>query len=142
MKLNRDSKVADKFASYPEEVKPHMEYLRLLVLETAKELGIEELEETLKWGEPSYLTKKGSTLRMDWKAKNPNQYALYFKCTSKLVPSFKAVFGDVFEYQKNRAILFQINQEIPIQEVKQCIAATLQYHKVKDQENLNLATNE
>lgn len=138
MKLNSDLKVADKFAHYPEVVQPKMEYLRKLVIETAEELGIEQLEETLKWGEPSYLNKKGSTLRMDWKAKNPNQYALYFKCTSKLVPSFKAVFGDLFEYENNRAILFQINQEIPIREVKQCIAATLQYHKVKEKANLGL----
>ena len=54
-------------------------------LGTAKEADkdlLKELEETLKWGEPSYLVKKGSTIRMDWKSKAPNQYAMYFKCTN------------------------------------------------------------
>ena len=31
------------------------------------------LEETLKWGELSYITEIGSTLRMDWKPKSPNK---------------------------------------------------------------------
>ena len=68
-----------------------------MILETVEGMEeVDKLEETLKWGEPSYLTKHGSTLRMDWKAKAPDQYAMYFKCTSKLVPSFKAIFGDLF----------------------------------------------
>ena len=66
-------------------------------LETAKEIEeITKLEETLKWGEPCYITKTGSTLRMDWKAKTPTQYALYFKCTSRLVETFKLHFKNTF----------------------------------------------
>ena len=73
------------FNHYPDSVRNKMLALRKLVIETAKEIdGITELEETLKWGEPSYLTKNGSTLRMDWKSKKPDQYAMYFKCTSRL----------------------------------------------------------
>ena len=68
---------------------------------------------------------------MDWKKKTPNQYQMYFKCTSRLVETFKIVFGERFNYEKNRAIVFQLNQEIPVNELKQCIKATLIYHKVK-----------
>ena len=106
--------------------------LRDLVLETASEIeGIEALEETLKWGEPSYLTKHGSTLRMDWKAKKPKQYALYFKCTSQLVPTFRTLFDDSFTYEANRAIVFKLNEMIPEEQVRQCIKMTLTYHKIK-----------
>jgi len=112
--------------------------LRNLILETANEIGIAELEETLKWGEPSYLTSKGSTLRIDWKEKTPNQYAMYFKCTSKLVSSFKEVFGDLFQYENNRAILFDLQDKIPYKELKKCIAVTLQYHKLKNEPLLGL----
>ena len=97
----------------------------------APDTGDKKLEETLKWGEPSYLTKHGSTLRMDWKAKTPNQYAMYFKCTSRLVEAFKVIFSDTFQFEGKRAIAFQLNQKIPVDKLKQCIAMTLTYHKVK-----------
>jgi hypothetical protein len=107
--------------------------LRKLIIETAAENeAIEEMEETLKWGEPSYLVKKGSTIRIDWKPKTPTQYAMYFKCTSKLVPTFKEVFGDLFKYEKNRAIIFNVNDKIPSQELKECIELALTYHSIKN----------
>ena len=69
-------------------------------MEVAKEIDLPNLEETLKWGEPSFLTKKGSTIRMDWKVKNPDRYAMYFKCTSKLVPSFRLAYDEIFDYKE------------------------------------------
>ncbi len=128
-----------KMLSYPEHVRPKMQSLRELVIQTAKETPeIEELEETLKWGEPSFVTKIGSTLRMDWKEKTPEQYQMYFKCTSRLVETFKLVFGDLFEYENNRAIIFKLDDEIPVVELKKCIVATLKYHKVKKDITLGL----
>ena len=106
--------------------------LRKLVLETAETInGLDTLEETLKWGEPSYLTKHGSTVRMDWKSKTPNQYAIYFKCTSKLVETFKAIYKDTFQFEGNRAIVFQMDDKIPEAELKHCISLALNYHKIK-----------
>ena len=120
------------FDKYPEEVRTQLIRLRELVLESARELdGISKLEETLKWGEPSYLVKKVSTIRMDWKPKAPDQYAMYFKCTSRLVETFKTVYGDLFDYEGTRAIVFKQNEKIPVQELKQCIKAALRYHKIK-----------
>lgn len=121
--VKTDPRVESKFQNYPPKIRPKMGFLRQLVLETAAETeGITAIEETLKWGEPSFLVKKGSTLRMDWKAKKPEQYALYFKCTSKLVQTIKAVYGDTFRYEKNRAVLFGLDDEIPVEQVKDCMA--------------------
>jgi len=87
--IKTNPKVNEVFASYPENVREKMQFLRELVIETAEETeGINELEETLKWGEPSFLTKNGSTLRMDWKAKTPYQYAMYFQCSTRLGQHF------------------------------------------------------
>lgn len=131
LKLKTNPKVNEIFANYPENVRDKMQYLRALVIETAEEEGIDELEETLKWGEPSFVTKNGSTLRMDWKEKSPSQYAMYFQCTSRLVDTFRMVFDHKFQYEGNRAIVFQLNQNIPEMELKECIKASLTYHKVK-----------
>lgn len=137
--INSKPEVETVFDKYPTEVKPKIEELQRLIIETAKEVEqIEWLEETLKWGEPSYVTKIGSTLRIDWKPKNPDQYAMYFQCTSKLVPSFKEKFGDLFNYEGTRAIVFQLNEKLPLRELKQCIKATLTYHKVKNLEGLGM----
>jgi hypothetical protein len=137
-KINQNIAVEPKFDTYPETIKPKLQYLRKLILETAGENDIKNIEETLKWGEPSYLVKKGSTIRIDWKAKTPNQYAMYFKCTSKLVLTFKTVFGDTFKYENNRAILFDLEDEIPVAELKTCIRLALQYHSLKTLPNLGL----
>ncbi len=132
LKISRTPEVNSKFQSYPNEIRPKLDYLRSLIIETATENeSIKTLEETLKWGEPSYLTKKGSTLRIDWKTKTPHQYAMYFKCTSKLVPTFKEVYGDLFSYENDRAILFGLEDEIPVKELKDCIDMALTYHSVK-----------
>lgn len=132
LKQKTNPKVNDLFANYPDAVRGKLQFLRELVVETAAETaGIDELEETLKWGEPSFVTKNGSTLRMDWKAKAPEQYAMYFQCSSRLVDTFRMVFGHRFEFEGNRAIVFQLNQEVPVLELKECIRAALNYHKVK-----------
>jgi hypothetical protein len=132
MQLTSNPKVNEVFQKYPESVKEKMDHLRTLVLTTAEEIeGLDKLEETLKWGEPSYLTKHGSTVRMDWKEKNPDQYAIYFKCTSKLVPTFKAIYGDIFTFEGSRAIVFKLNDQVPEDELRHCISMALTYHKIK-----------
>ena len=132
MKLISNSKVKDVFNGYPKYVKPQLIKLREAVLGAASEIdGLDELEETLKWGEPSYLTKYGSTIRIDWKEKYPEQFAIYFKCTSRLVPTFKTIYKDTFEYEGNRAIVFKLNDKIPEEELKNCIKMALTYHKIK-----------
>lgn len=132
MNLTTNPQTTEVFENYPDFVRSQMKKLRELVLESASEVdGLENLEETLKWGEPSYLTKHGSTVRMDWKEKNPDQYAMYFKCTSKLVPTFKKLYSEIFTFEGDRAIVFKLNDKIPKKELKQCISLALTYHKVK-----------
>nr|WP_298998308.1 DUF1801 domain-containing protein [uncultured Allomuricauda sp.] len=137
--LKTDPRVNEVFANYPDFVRDKLQHLRELVIETAEETeGVTILEETLKWGEPSFVTKNGSTLRMDWKEKTPRQYAMYFQCTSRLVDTFKLVFDHKFQYEGKRAIVFQLNQKIPELELKECIKASLRYHNVKNQMTLGI----
>ncbi|WP_165749874.1 DUF1801 domain-containing protein [Cellulophaga sp. Z1A5H] len=137
--LLENPKVALVFEAYPDHIRPKLLALRKLILETANELeDVQELEETLKWGEPSYIAKKGSTIRMDWKEKTPEHYALYFKCTSLLVTTFKDVFPDQFTYEGNRALIFKLEEKIPVRELKSCIKAALYYHKVKQLPSLGM----
>lgn len=132
MELISDPKVKKVFDNHPRSVRMQLLSLRQLVLNTAPKIdGLEKLEETLKWGEPSYLTKHGSTVRMDWKEQNPEQYAIYFKCISHFVETFKTVYNDKFRFEGKRAIIFQLNNRIPETELMHCITLALTYHKIK-----------
>ena len=132
MQLKTDPRVEKVFANYPDSVRDKMQFLRELVIETAEEIQeISKLEETLKWGEPSYLVKKGSTIRIDYKKSKPEQYAMYFKCTSQLVNTFKMIYGNTFSFEGNRAIVFKLNDAIPDSELKHCISLALTYHRIK-----------
>ena len=128
----KDSAVQEKFNTYPSDVKKRLLTLRELIFDVANnEESITGIEEILKWNEPSYLTKNGSTLRMDWKKAKPDQYALYFNCKSKLVETFRELFSDRFEFEGNRAIVFQKDDIIDEEALRYCILLALTYHDRK-----------
>lgn len=132
MRAIANNKVEEVFKQYPKHIQSKLLILRQLILDTAIETeSVDHLEETLKWGEPSYITKKGSTIRLGWKQSSPDQYAMYFNCNTKLIDTFKEVYRDVFNYEGNRAIVFAVNDKIPVNEVKQCISLALTYHTRK-----------
>jgi len=129
--IDMEPLIKEKFSHYPANVALLLTTLRTLIIDVASEDNINDLTETLKWNEPSYLAKKGSTLRFDWKPKYPQQYCLYFNCKTSLVETFKELYGDTFNYQDNRAIVFQLPDKLPLAELKHCISLSLRYHSIK-----------
>lgn len=127
-----ENTVEQKFNSYPNHIKPKMESLRNLIYEVAKGTeGVGDLEETLKWGEPAYLTpqtKSGTTIRIDWKPKNPDQLAMYVSCNTTLISTFRTMFDNDLEFEGNRAIVFPVNEPIPKKPLMICIRKALRYH--------------
>jgi len=120
------------FQAYPNAVREQMLYLRALIFQVADEENVKDLIETLKWGEPSYLCKTGSTLRIDWKPKYPDHYSVYLNCKSKLLDTYKEIYPTTFEYHGNREIRIPIGAVLPEPEIMHCIALSLKYHKVKN----------
>jgi hypothetical protein len=121
------------FNAYPEPLKSRLTSLRRLILETAATAGVGELEETLKWGQPSYLTSasgSGSTIRIDRTGAATPQYAMYFNCQTDLVPTFRELYPEL-TYSGNRAILFGANEELPVESIRHCISLALTYHRRK-----------
>ena len=127
-----NQEVARVFENYPETVRPSLFELRELIFDTANSIpGVGELEETLKWGQPSYLPRKsgiGSTIRIDAVSDPTDGYGLFFHCQTTLVESFRAKFADELRYEGNRALLFSTSQALPVEIVKQCISEALTYH--------------
>lgn len=133
----RDPAVARKFASYPPAARRKLLELRALILATAAATkGVGELHETLKWGEPAYLTEdsgSGSMVRIDWKARAPGQVAMYFLCQTTLVDTFRTLFPEDFRFEGNRALLFALDERVRKRSLAYCIAASLTYHLARGQ---------
>ena len=56
---------------------------------------------------------------------------MYFNCKTTLVATFKEIYGDIFTYEGNIAIVFTMAQVIPLQELLHCISMSLRYKKIK-----------
>ena len=114
--------------------------MRKPILKTAADLDLDSgLEETLKWGEPSYVGPKGSAVRLSWKQKDPDRYRLCFHCQTTLVATFREVHPDAFDYEDNRAMVFNIADTSPYpSELRDCIGAALRYHELKHLSDLGL----
>ena len=110
-------------------------HLRHLILATASTTaGVAELEETLRWGRPSYLTtksKSGSMIRIDRVKSKEGQYAMYFHCQTALVETFRELYPNYLKYDGNRSIIFDENDELPEVALRHCISLALTYKLVK-----------
>ena len=130
-----DPKVAAVFESFPPAIRPKLLALRQLIYETAQSTeGVGPLTETLKWGEPAYLTEasgSGTTIRIGWKAAAPTRYAMYFHCRTHLVDTFRSLFPSEFRFDGNRALVFEDSDPMPRQPLSNCIAMALTYHRNK-----------
>jgi len=126
-----DGRVAALFKTYPPEVRARLLVLRELVFDTAaKTTGVGRLTETLKWGQPSYLTEEtgsGTTVRID-RLKTGDGYAVYFHCQSGLLGQFRELYPDTFAYEGKRAIVFANGDRVPARELGHCIALALTHH--------------
>ncbi|GAC16230.1 DUF1801 domain-containing protein [Aliiglaciecola lipolytica] len=106
--------------------------LRELLLNVANNTPeIKHLEETFKWGEPSYITKTGSTLRMDWKPSKPAHISVFVNCQTKLIETFKELYPQELSYVGNREIALPLNKPLPLQVLAHCFELTFKYQKIK-----------
>lgn len=126
-----DARVAAVFKDYPPDLRKRLMALRELVFDTAAATpGVGRLDETLKWGQPSYLTAEsgsGTTVRID-RLKNRDGYAIYFHCQSGLVDQFRTIYPDTFAYEGKRAIVLTAKDRVPTRALGHCIALALTHH--------------
>ena len=127
-----DPAVEAAFDAFPKPLKARLLALRRLIFDTARTVeGVGPSLETLKWGQPSYLTpetKSGSTIRIDQMKSVANQYAVYFHCQTDLVETFRELYPRELSYGGNRSILLSAQEEIPEAALRHCVALALTYH--------------
>ena len=128
------------YAQFPHAPRRVLMQLRRLIFTTAaSDSSIGALTETLKWGEPAFLTqatKSGTTVRIGWKVKAPKDIALYVHCQTSLVETFRTLYraeygagnSEELRFEGNRAVIVGIDRELPEEALKRMIHAALTYH--------------
>lgn len=105
--------------------------LRDLILETADGIaGIGRIEETLRWGQPAYLTSQsrcGTTLRIGL-AKQA-RFALFVHCRTQIIPEFTRTFSGWDRVDGTRAVLFDTASQIDPFRHGWLVERALTYHK-------------
>ena len=87
------------------------------------------VEETLKWGQPSYLTprtKSGSTLRIG--TTKAGDTGIYAHCGTTIISDYVATFPGDDRIDGNRGVLFASKDEINTDRLRHLIRHALTYH--------------
>ncbi|WP_261845006.1 DUF1801 domain-containing protein [Aliamphritea ceti] len=131
MATDMNTEATDKFATYPDDVRVSLMAIREMIFAIAKAHNLSPVEESLKWGQPSYSVKGGSPVRIDWSAKAPDQYSVYFNCSTKLVATFKEVYGEELQFNGNRELVLNRHDALPVKPLQHCLEVALRYHSLK-----------
>ncbi len=122
--------VSDAFASYPDGPREQLLAIRRLIFDEAAARDVGPLTETLKWGEPAYLTeesKAGTTLRLTWKAKAPEIAQMLVHCSTDLVDRWRGQFAEL-AFDGNRALNLGPGS-LPEPQLRMMIGQALTYHR-------------
>ncbi|WP_417834380.1 DUF1801 domain-containing protein [Thalassospira xiamenensis] len=116
--------LSTKFACYPDDARSALMTIRGWIFELAANIPIGMITETLKWGEPAWVTPSGSgtTIRADWKPKAPDRIAIYVNCQTDLIDRVRSHFDGVLECQGNGRSCLRWIARFPKKQLKPCLA--------------------
>ena len=120
--------VAQVIDGFPEAARAQVLRLRALIYAEAEMRGIGLLTETLKWGEPAYLSgRSGTTIRLAWKPKKPDVTQLLVHCGTNLVDRWRGQFPEL-TFEGNRALNLGLGT-VPEPQLRIMIGQALTYHR-------------
>lgn len=126
------SDVGKAFDALPAGARESLLALRATIFDVAAaNPAVGRIEETLKWGQPAYLTAEtgsGSTIRLGVPRSAAHDYALFVNCNTDLTRQFAEIYPDVFTYEGTRALLFKSGETRDAEALKHCIGLALTYH--------------
>lgn len=120
------------YDAYPKAARTQLLKLRTLVFETAASLpDTGPITETLKWGEPSYLNRAGTTIRLAWSDKRPDVIGLFVNCQTTLLDEWRAHYSETLNLIGNREIRLPFGAPLPLDPLRHCVAMALTYKRRK-----------
>ena len=129
------AELAAKFAGYPSNAYAALMQIRGWIFDLAADHpAIGEITETLKWGEPAYLTdrpKSGTTIRLAWSPKRPDSAGIFVNCQTTLLDDWRGLYGETLDLVGNRQIRLPLGAPLPADPIRHCLAMALTYHQRK-----------
>lgn len=107
---------------------------RTLFHDVAAEANTGRLDETLKWGQPSWRPVKphtGATLRMDWDAGTPGRLSFYVDCKTDLAARMRDIYPDLPLNDGQRHLGIDLDHPFPDQAIRHLAEMTFTYHRAK-----------
>ena len=126
--------VAKAFAEMPSDLRESLMEVRDLIFRAAEDHDVGALTETLKWGQPSYLTEAtgdGTTILLGAPKDDPDHAAMFVHCQTSLIDEFRSLFPDELSYEGNRAVLVPLKGALPANALGSCVGLALTYHRRK-----------
>lgn len=124
--------VTQAIAAMPAAVRARLRTLRTMIREVADATpGVGPLTETLKWGQPAFLTMEtgsGTTLRLGTDKMAPDTAKLFVPCQTDLIEQFRMHYGDTLRYSGKRAVIPGDLGPSEEAALRHCIALALTYH--------------
>lgn len=125
--------IAVAFGAFPKSEQDQLLQVRTLIFAVAAETdGIGSITETLKWGQPAYLTeqcKSGTTIRLGIAADMPDHGILFVHCRTSLIEEFRNQFADFGGFVGHRSIAMHVKEPLPSAMLSMCIHRALTYHQ-------------
>lgn len=126
-----DPNIRKVFDAFPDSERAGLFALRALILETARDMPeMGPLEETLKWGQPSYSTpgsKAGTPLRIG--VPKTGGFAIYAHCQTSVISDFANRFPGDYSIEGNRAVHFRTKKDIRPEKLHFLVKHALTYHQ-------------
>ncbi len=109
--------IADAYARFSDPERTILLAVRRLIYRLATETtGVGAIEESLKWGSPSYLAvspRTGTPLRLDRHTGDENTVGIYVHCQSRVMEQFKVVHPSSPRTLGARALLLHTDKALP-----------------------------
>lgn len=116
------------FDAVPPDARTGLLTLRDLIFDTADELPVGRVAESLKWGQPSYATpdtKSATPIRLG--VVKSGDLAIFTHCQSTVMGDFRNLAPPDMQFDGNRALHLPANRPIPLAELTPLIRAALTY---------------
>lgn len=124
----------EKIRTWPDAAAQRFSELRYLVLNAGLDANVGEICESLKWSEPAWRPirpRQGSTLRLSWSVKSPDQISLFVDCKTTLASTMQSLYPADFKYENNRALRLHLDADLPRQAIDHLARLTFTYHAKK-----------
>ena len=127
------TQLIDVIAPWPMPAQTHVHTIRAAILSAVADTPhVGPISETLKWGQPSWLTeacKSGTTIRVAWTQAQADQIGLYLNCQTTLIATMREIYPDAFTYAGNRGLFSPLDAPLPTGPLDHVIRMAQSYHR-------------